>query len=246
MSIIYFPNRTFKKNSPAIDRVMAQRSPQLIRGRTNVASNALSEVISCDTNWHLNAIKFTFSNVNSRSYSAKILGGVKVVQNLNDYLWFMMSGILWQKITLTPGFYTGTQLATELQTRLTANTAFTAAGKTFTVVYSDDTGLFTITPSSGTVRYIQTNTFRTISDKDSIAGHLFGLTQDTVFASSITSNTPVFGLNQEAWIIDEDDAVVTEHYNDDIHVLSMDQALHLTSNVANVSIDYEIQFEEIV
>lgn len=246
MSIIYFPNRVYKKNSPSIDKVMAQRSPHVIRGRANVASNALSEVISCETNWNLNAIKFTFSNANSRNYSAKILGGVKVVQNLNDYLWFMMSGILWQKITLTPGFYTGTQLATELQARLTANTAFTAAGKTFTVDYSSDTGLFTITPSSGTIKYLQTNTFRTISDRDSIAGHLFGLTQNTSFASSITSNTPVWGLNQEAWVIDEVDAIVTEHYNDDIHVLSMDQALYLTSNVANVSIDYEIQFEEIV
>lgn len=246
MSIKYFPNRVFKKTSPAIDHVMAQRTPQITRGRANVAASALDTVISANTNWQINSIKFNFSNTSSRSYSVKVLGGVKVIQNLNDYLWFMVTGYLWQKITLSPGFYTGTQLAAELKSKLEANPAFLAALLTFTVTYSDITGLFSITPSVGNIQYLQTNTRKQISERDSIAGHLFGFTADSSSASTISSNTPVYGLNQESWIIDETDSIVTEHYNDDIHVLNIDQALHFETNVASTSVDYEVQFEEIV
>ena len=246
MSIKYFPNRVYKAAAPAIDRVMAKRQPKLVRGHANVASTALDVVISSNGDWHVNAIKFTFNSSVSRRYTVSILGGVKVLQNLNDYLWFQTPDALWQKITLTPNFYTGTQLATELQTQLNANPAYVALNKTFTVAYDPATGLFVITPSAGTIRYIQQNNTQRLPDRDSIAGHLFGLTTDGSFAANVTSNTTVYGLNQEAAIIKETTVTVTQDYSDDIHILSLDQALHVVTNTATVEVDYEIEYEEIV
>ena len=247
MAIVYYPNRVYKEIPPAIDRVRTMRDPMLIRGRSNVASTALDVVISPSTgNWNINSIKFTFDSATARDYSAKILGGRKVVTNLNDYLWFQHTNSLWQKITLSAGFYTGTELATELQTQLNANTEFTSLGITFTVAYDSATGLFTITPSSGELRYIDANNTQQLSDRQSIAGHLFGLTTDSAFGATVVSDTEVYGLGEEAAVIDASGSVVTEHYQDDLHVLNEDQALHLASSVAAVIINYEICYEDMV
>jgi hypothetical protein len=246
MAIKYFPNRVFKKNAAAIDRVMAKRTMRVIRGQSNVAASALDAYISANSDWQLNSIKLNFSNAASRNYTVDIASGLKIVTDLNDSLWFQTPTTLWQKITLNAGFYTGTTLATELQSKLNANTVYVAAGLTFTVVYDSTTGLFTITPSTGNVRYIQTNNTQRLPERDSTGGHLLGLTATTNSVSAITSDTAQFGLNTESWIIDESASTVTEHYNNDIIMLSMDQALHLASNTANVTISYEVVYEEIV
>lgn len=246
MSIKYFPNRIYKRNDAAIDRVLAKRRPQLIRGLANTYSNAMSVVVSANDDWQVDSMQFTFDSATPRTYSVKVISGVKVLTDLNDYLWFQTNTSLWQKITLSQGFYTGTQLATELQSKLNANAAFIALGITFSVAYDAITGLFTITPDSGTLRYLQTCRSQTLRYQDSIAGHLFGLTADTAFGSTVVSNTPVYGLDQQAWIIEEIGSIVTEHYNDDLHVLDLDQALLLESNVADLVVNYEVCYEEIV
>ena len=247
MAIKYYPNRIQKMLVPAIDRVMAKRKAQLIRGSQDINATALDVVISANGDWQLNSIKFTFSAATARNFSAKILGGRRVVSNLNDYLWFQTPNTLPQQITLSTGFYTGTQLATELQTKMDANTAFSALGITFTVAYSATTGLFTITPSSSTLKYLNVNTLQTQRYRDSIAGHLFGLTEsNTIYLAAVESFTTVFGLNQEAWIIDETASIVTENFFDDLKLLDIDQAVHIETNTANVIVDYEVNYEEVV
>ena len=246
MSILYFPNRVFNGQAPAIDRVMAKRKPILVRTTANTAANAFSEVISANSDWHIDSIKLTFNNTVSRDYSVEILSGVKILKDLNDYLFIAHTRCGQVKIVLTPGFYTGAQMVTELQTQLNAAPSFVTLGLTFTVAYDDLTGLFTITPSFGNVRYVQLNPHMLLPDKDSIAGHLFGLTQNGTWASTIVSNTPVFGLNTFAAIIDEVNANNTEHYNDDPHTLSLDQALKIDSNVADTVITAEICYEELI
>lgn len=246
MAIKYFPDRVFKKNAAAIDRVMAKRTVRLARGAANVSSTALDARISSEGDWQVNSIKFTFNNATARDYSVKIASGFKVIEDLNDSLWFQTPTTLWQQIILDPGFYTGTELAAELQTQMDANAAYAAAGITFTVAYDAATGIFTITPSSGTIKYIQTNNTQRLPERDSLAGHLFGLNSETSFAANVASDTTQFGLDAEAWVIDETGSVVTEHFNDDIHILSMDQALQLSSSVASTVITYEIAYEEIV
>ena len=183
-----------------------------------------------------------FSAATARDYGWSIINGRKVVEGLNDYLWFQTNTSLWKKITLTPGFYTGDELATELQTQLDAT--FTPI--TFTVAYSETTGLFTITPSSGTLRYIDSNNAQTLPYRQSIAGHLFGLTATTALGATVTSDTAVFGLNNSTSLVDETASAVTEHFNDDIHILEVDQALNITSGTAAIYVDYAVSYEEMV
>ena len=82
--------------------------------------------------------------------------------------------------------------------------------------------------------------------RDSIAGHLFGLTTDSSFGATVVSDITAWGLNKEAWIIDESAAVVTEHYFDDLKILDIDQAIHIESSVAAITVNYEVNYEEMV
>jgi len=246
MSIVYYPSRVFKGVVPAVDREMAQRNPQILNGSQDISVTALDFEFSSPKNWQIDSVAFSFSNNTARNYSFGIKNGRKVVTNLNDYLWFHSSETAPQKITLSPDFYTGTQLAAQLQTQLNANAAFVAAGITFTVIYTAATGIFQVTPSTGTIKYLSVNNAQTLSNRDSIAGHLFGLTANTNFAASVSSDTAVRGINSEAFIISETASVVLDRYHDDMHILSMDQAIHLTTSVANLSVVYTVVYEEIV
>jgi len=246
MSILYFPNRVFKGQAPAIDRVLAKRKPQLVRTTANTASNAFSQIISANSDWYVDSIKLTFGSSTLRNYSVAILSGIKVITNLNDYLFIAAQNCGQQKITLSPGFYNGTELATELQTQLNANAAFVTLGLTFTVAYNELTGLFTITPSWGNIQYVQQNVRMALPDKDSIAGHLFGLTQNSSWGATIVSNVPVWGLNSRAAIINETGSAALEHYHDDTHTLGLDQALKIDSSIASTTITTEVCYEELV
>lgn len=83
--------------------------------------------------------------------------------------------------TLTAQNYTGTQLASELQTVMNND-----GGLVYTVSYDSQTGKLTISPSSSTVQFKTTNTSFT-------AGFVLGFdtSSDTADASSITSDYPV-------------------------------------------------------
>lgn len=242
MAIVYYPNRTLKRLDPSIDRVMAKRNVRIVQGAKNITSAGLDVVISANSDWQVNNVTLNFSAATARDYGWSIINGRKVVTDANDYLWFQMSDTLWTKITLDPGFYTGTQLAAELQDKLDA--AFTPI--TFTVAYDAATGLFTVTPSSGTMRYIDYNTAQTLPNRQSIGGHLFGWTDDTAFGATVVSDTPVFGLNMSSDLVDETASTVTQHFNDDLHILNIDQALRITTGTAGIRVDYAVTYEEIV
>lgn len=249
MAIKYYPNRVFKGKVPAIDRTMAKRQTETSQGNKNILASALDVTISSNeaSGWQIDSIGFSFDAATARNYSAKIKNGRKVVSDLNDYLWLQMTTTLPQRIILDAGFYNGTELATELQTQMNANTAFAAYGVTFTVAYDATTGLFTITPSTGMVRYLDTNPSQTLRTTDSIAGHLFGLNEDSAFAASVSSDTAVGGLNSLADIINETASVVLNDFDDGTYILSIDQALILESNSGvNVSIDYTVVHEALV
>ena len=250
MSIIFYPDRIYKRGDkvPAIDRVMAKRLPKTVSGSANIASNSLSEVISCDTAWQVDSISFLMSNAASKDFGYAIMNGVRIVEHYNDALWFQVTGTFRQRIVLSSGFYTGTELAAELASKLDANTAYIAAGITFTVTYNNTTGLFVITPSSSTIKYIQLNIacWRG-NDMDSIAGHLFGLTENSNVAANVTSDTLVTGLDSEINMVYNTASVLASSYSDIAHPLTMDQALHLkSSNGVSAVIDWQVTYEEIV
>lgn len=244
MAIKYYPNRLNKKVGSTIDIHRERLTTNVVSGSKDITSEALDVVISANNDWTLNNIKFNFPDSTARDYSAKILRGRKVVSGLNDELWFQLDTTLPQNIVLSPGFYTGTELALELQTQMDANVAFDDNGITFTVAYDAATGLFTVTPSSGNVKYLNVNKMTTHRYQDSTGGHLLGFNDDTVSDSAATSTDPVFGLGNEAWVIDETANDVTEHLFTDTQVLNIDQALHLETNTAAVTVSYEINYEE--
>ena len=247
MAIIYYPNRVYKKNTPAIDRELVKRDPIKQTGRKNILTSGLKLIVSANSDWQLDAVGFTFSNALVKNYSAWIMEGRKVVENLNDYMWIQLNSTIPQRIVLDEDFYRGSELAAHLQTKLDANTAFAAEGVTFTVAYDEATGLFTITPSAGTIRYLNVNISQTLTTRDSICGHLFGFNADSAFAAAISSDTEVFGLNTERPIINETASANTSDYDDTIHTLSVDNALRLRSNTGvNVDIDYTVLYEELV
>ena len=247
MTIKYYPNRIYKGKVPAIDREMAKRNPKLVQGAQDLTSEDLDVTISANEDWQLNSIGWQFSNAIARDFAATVKQGRKIVQNLNDYLWFHTPTTLPQRIILDPGFYTGTELAAELQAKMDANTVYAAAGITFTVAYDASTGLFTITPSSGNIRYLDANRAQSFMTTDSIAGHLFGLTADSSFAGSVVSDTAVFGLDSEVPFVNEAASTSNSYSHNELHTLEVDQAIHLTAgNAVAVTITYVVNYEEMV
>jgi hypothetical protein len=227
MAIKYYPSRIYKGTQHAITNSVEKRKIKESQGVANLASTDLNVVISENDAWQVDSIAFSFNNATARDFSASIINGRKVVEHLNDSLWFQLNTTMPASIALTSGFYTGTALASELQSKL--NTAFSPI--TFTVTYSNTTGLFVMA---------------VLTIRDSIAGHLFGLNATTSFASNVTTDTAVAGLDSvAALLVNQTASIVTSAYHDDIHILSVDQAIKLIAvtgpaTVLNHTVFYEL------
>jgi hypothetical protein len=242
-----FPTNSRRIKKPAIDYVMADRSVLTESETKDITSAGIDKTISRESPWQINSVAFKFSNAAAKDYSLQLIEGRKIVQYINDSLWFQHANSLWQRIVIAPGFYTGDDLATEIQNKLDANTEFDDLGITFTVTYSDSDGTFEITPSSGTIRYIDLKNAAMLSTCLSTAGHVIGLNATTAFAANVVSDTPVFGLNSSSFIITESSSTETSDYSNDIHILSVDQAVKATTGTANsMSATFTVTFEDLV
>jgi len=247
MSLKYYPNRIQNGQIPVIDQLMARRNPQLATGSQDITVTALDYELSATNNWQINSISLIFSNANARDYSAAVKNGKTVVADVNDALYFQTSNSSIQRIVLDPGFYDDVTLPVELKAQLDANAQFSSLGRTFTVTYTAATGLFAITPSSGQIRYFQQNlSVAAPRLVESIGGHMIGLTANTNFAANVTSDTAVYAMGSEAFIITATAAVVLTHYNDDLHTMTVDQALHLETSAAAQTVTYAIDYEELI
>jgi len=141
-------------------------------------------------------------------------------------------------------------LATELEAKLDANTVFAAASITFTVAYASPS--FTITPSSGTIRYIDRNNTQPGNIRESIAGPLFGLTTTSTLAASVVSDTPVAGLgNSVSELVNVSDSatnylLITDDASGNRGPYTIDQAITLATNAAPVDVTYKVNYEELM
>jgi len=259
MSIIYYTTRPQRAVAPAIDRVMAKTKILLANGNQALYDNPLDEVINYPADWKINNImlQFTSAETTPKTYSVSIKNGRAVVTEMNDYLWFQTSTSAPTKITLSAGFYDGDQLATQLKTKL--DLAF--APLTFTVNYnSTNINKYTITPSSGTIRYIDYNFTAGLTIKQSIAGHLFGYMATSTYQAALVSDTAVPALTMEIPLFSATDTTDTTILNNDGFTLDMDQALHLTvdgieansdqsdsdSAIGDLSVAWSVGYHEIV
>jgi hypothetical protein len=242
MPIKYYPNRIFKKITSPVDRMMINNKTHVKSGQHNLLSEGFNDILSSDYDFEMNSIKINFSSSTSREYFVKIIGGRRIVQNYNDYLWFSTQKSLPQKILLDPGFYNGEQMAILLEYKLNSIDSFPSD---FAVEYSNETGKFKITANSEDIKYLDINPMETLRNRDSIAGHLFGFNATTEFEEELESDTAIFGLNSEVSFISHTNTVL-EHYFDDKKILSMDQALLIGASAADVIMSYEINYKEIV
>jgi len=247
MAIKYYPNRIQKKDVPSIDRVIAKRRIKTLSGFKDVAATPLNVILSCNTDWIIDSVLLDFSSAGPRDYSAAILNGRKILTDLNDAMWIQTSAGGPQRITLDPTFfYSTTTMCNTLKAELDGNAFFAAQGITFTVTFDATTGKFTITPSAGQIRYLNETDVATTLYRDSIGGHIFGFNVDTAWGASATSDTAVWNVGAEANFITATASTVLSHYHDDIHNLNVDQALHLRVELAGVTVNYTIAYEEII
>jgi hypothetical protein len=246
MAIKLYPNRVFRSLPTPVDAITHKETVKQFKGVKDTTAAGISDVITPKKDWKVVGIKFTFSSGTSSDYSASIIGGRSVILNLNDFLFFQTERTMPQKITLDEAFYTGTELAAHLKTKMDANAAFTALGLTFTVSYAAGTGLYSITPNSGNLKYLELNEFATISDRYSIAGHLFGLNANTAFTTPVTSDTAVPGLDAEVAVIDQTSATVLSHYNSDPHYLSIDEAVKIETDITGITVNYSVDYQELL
>jgi len=246
MSIKLYPNRVFRSLPTAVDAIMHKDTVKQLKGVSDITATPINEVVTPKRDWKIVGIKFSFDSGTARDYSASIIGGRSVLENLNDFLFFQIPGTLKRKITLDPGFYTGTELAAELKVKMDADSAFSGLGVTFTVTYNSATGEYTITPSTGTLKYFEFNPSGTLPDQYSIAGHLFGFNETVGFSASLTSDTPVPGLDSETAIIDVTAGTDLSHYNSDIHYLSLDEAIRIETSTSAVVVDFSVDYQEVL
>jgi hypothetical protein len=239
MAIKTFTNRPWRAVKPVVDRI-GNAPTQSHKGSVDITGSAIDDTVFYPADWEVTQLSFAFDSATSRNFSVSIQNGRTVVENANDYLWFSLDTVLPTKVVLDAGFYTGTDLADHLETKLDA--AFSAASITFTVDYNVTTpNVYTIVPSSGTIKY---HDYATSLQHRSIAGHLFGFETDSAFSASLASDTEVPSLDKTVFIVNETGSAVLSFLDDDVHCLDIDQAIVFGSNTAGVVVDYEVLYRE--
>lgn len=245
MPIINYANR-INPTKVRIDQNKPPKSKSYTGGGD--INDTVNNRIYHDSPWKIKNINLGFSSENAKDFSISILNGMTVVYDRNDYIWVKLIdesikfSTFHKKIVLMPGFYTGAELATELQNKL--DEAFDDYSVTFSVTYSDVTGLFSIEPSAYNIKYLQINPVMPHTKKDSIGGILFGLTEDNTPSAVLTSDTPVYGLNGLYYIAFEEASTSSSYINNDEFKLSMDQALSIESSSGdNINLSYNINCE---
>jgi hypothetical protein len=240
MAIKYFTNRPWRAVKPVVDRIGV--APTIShKGSQDITAAGINDTVFYPASWEVTQISASFSAITARDFSVAIQNGRAVVLNANDYLWFQLDTVGPTKITLDAGFYTGTDLAAHLEAKLDA--AFAAASITFTVDYnSTNANSYTITPSSGTIRYWE---YASSLQHRSIAGHLFGFEADSsAFSAALVSDTQVPSLDKKVFIIDLTADTQLSILDDDLRCLDIDQSILIESGLAAIVVDWEILYRE--
>ena len=242
MAIVFFPEQIAKRAGHVAERNNGQRSVLTVSNSKDITSAGIADTISFNSDWQMDNISFTFSAATARTFGVNLLTGRQVIAGYNDYLWFQKANTTTapQLITLTPGFYTGATLATELKTQLDA----TFTGTTFTVSYTSPD--FTITMSgSAQLRFILRNTTQALRWRQSLAGHLFGFTETSAYSASLTGDTAVPGLNTSVPIIALTGNTSLAYADTTQRALSLDNALEVTTGTAAITVGYTLAYERI-
>ena len=242
MAIVFFPEQIAKRSGHVAERNNVQRSVLTASNSKDITSAGIDDIIYFNSDWQMDNISFVFSAATARTFGVNLLNGRQVIAGYNNYLWFQKANTTTspQLVTLTPGFYTGATLATELKTQLDA----TFTGTTFTVSYTSPA--FTITMSGGAqLRFILRNTTQALRYRQSLAGHLFGFTITSDYAASLTGDVAVPGLNTSVPLVSLTGNTSLAYADSIQRALSLDNALEVTTGTAAITVGYTLAYERI-
>lgn len=248
--ITYYYDSLKKKPYPDFEKIQKRKTILSDSGTEDLSTSGLDYTFWYPVNnYIIHEVLLHYSDTTTRSYSINKIIGRGIISGLNDLLYISAEDCAIQPIILSQGFYTGDDLATELETQMNANTYFVDAGAApFDVAYDNTTGLFTITANgSQTVQYFVINTTVPVN-RNSTAAQVVGFNADSVMANSIVSDTVVAGLGD---VIPIDAESPNTDTNTIINLDSLspnftvDQALNITISTVAVTVNYQISYEEI-
>lgn len=269
MPILYYPGKVQKKFRSPIEELQRANKNLLDSGRQDLAAAALDHSLwPAFASWNVKQVNLRLetpveSDVGSlstetstesqssvstsgllKTYSLGRQIGRGVITGLNDKIWFKIDGAPAQAIVLSQQFYaTGDELAAELEDRLNENAAFQAlSADPFEVTFSETTGKITISPDSGTIKFVATNTTTNDFHKDSDGGAVIGFTQDSSDAASITSDTEIpFAKVQLVGASDSSNSAIS--ITDNI-ALTVDDALYIEVSSVPLVATWAVTYQE--
>ena len=241
MGIIYYPDELQKKRPNRIDVQLRENTILGTNASHDLNGSALDYRLAVpEPSWEVELVTLHFSGATARNFSISLEQGRGVIEGLNDNLWVAVDGAVPQRIVLDEGFYTGDSLATEVQTKLNADTVFNELGITWTVAWVSATRKFTITPSAGEAAFLNVNTYESVR-RNSKAGHVLGFTEDQAGAA-LTSDTECPNLGSKAAVASATASTVLDVVLTDKLSMDVDTALHIDASSVNLIVDYSVKY----
>ena len=243
MSIEFYPDSLAKKKVHVVEKLQEPDVLYSVADSVDITASGLDVTIWSPRSWEVHRVALHFDAATAKDFDVSVQRGRGVVADKNDRLYFKMNGVNQQPIYLSEGYYDGTALATELQTQLDANAAFSGVSATpFTVNYTSGTGLFEIQPASGQIAYFDVNGTVSVR-RNSSAGHLIGFTQDQALAGTLTSDTAVPGLGTDTVYISDTASSSTDVLGTDVLAMTVDNALTIGTSAVATTVHYEVVYK---
>ena len=241
MGVEYFPESTVKRLRPVAEQQQQPSYALSFRGTNDLTSSGMDERSWTPSGWVISRINLTLDSALAKDYAINIMQGRGIVTGKNDRLYFKIDRYPQQPLILDQGFYTGTELAAHLKSKLDAD-AVLGTLSPYTVTYSASTGLFTIAPASGEIQYFNVNGTVPVMRGRSTAGAQFGLTADLAKASSLTGSSAVLGLDASTEFLGDTASTITDIVSTSEIVMTVDNALQVTVSTLAATANYEIVY----
>lgn len=245
MPILYYADSIFKRYKPTADQ--QPNTPITAVGKSALSTRFFTEVWRPTGAWNVNEVILLITGSGAggnKDYSIGKLHGRGILTNWNDSLWITRSNTAY-RIVIPQGFYDNLGVCAALKTALDTFPKFIAQGVTFAVVYDLATGLFTITPSSGTIGYF--HDFVSGGHlRHSTAESVFGLMTDvTSESSSLTSNIAAPSIGTRFEIVGGIASAATKIALTEQLTMDIDTALYIeVSKLSNANLEWRVVHQE--
>jgi len=245
MSIEYYPGDDAKKKKHVVEQLQEPNILYSLGDSFNLTGSPQNIEIWNPGSWEVRRTTLHWTTAVGKDYSITVCRGRGIISGKNNRLFFKADSINEQEILLSQGFYTGAELATELKSKLDANTAFVGVGATpFTVTYAPVTGLFSIAANGGILLqyFYQATALRRLNNYSS-AGRALGLTQDQGPLATIVSNVAARNLGVESVYLSGTASANVDVFGTDIIAMSLDNAIEIHLGAVAGTGSYEVIYK---